>query len=144
MIIMKKLFLILFVISAFNLNAQYITKHAKNLKKDINEEGIFYYLPQNIIRIDFEVEQTKNIKGKYCNYAKEVLSTDDYIKDNKTHYSIKKINISTLTETNQLLIQTLDEVMQIQAEGKEKRKQAEIELNRIENDLKNRLLQMRG
>lgn len=67
---MKKLFLILFVISAFNLNAQYITKHAKNLKKDINEEGIFYYLPQNIIRIDFEVEQTKNIKGKYCNYAK--------------------------------------------------------------------------
>ena len=54
MIIMKKLFLILFVISAFNLNAQYITKHAKNLKKDINEEGIFYYLPQNIIRIDFK------------------------------------------------------------------------------------------
>lgn len=111
MIIMKKLFLILFVISAFNLNAQYITKHAKNLKKDINEEGIFYYLPQNIIRIDFEVEQTKNIKGKYCNYAKEVLSTDDYIKDNKTHYSIKKINISTLTETdpNMLFFVKVDE-----------------------------------
>ena len=54
------------------------------------------------------------------------------------------VDINTLTETNQLLIQTLDEVMQIQAEGKEKRKQAEIELNRIENDLKNRLLQMRG
>ena len=54
------------------------------------------------------------------------------------------VDINTLTETNQLLIQTLDEVMQIQAEGKEKRKQAEVELNRIENDLKNRLLQMRG
>ena len=54
------------------------------------------------------------------------------------------VDINTLTETNQLLIQTLDEVMQIQAEGREKRKQAEIELNRIENDLKNRLLQMRG
>ena len=54
------------------------------------------------------------------------------------------VDIGTLTETNQLLIQTLDEVMQIQAEGKEKRKQAEVELNRIENDLKNRLLQMRG
>ena len=54
------------------------------------------------------------------------------------------VDIITLTETNQLLIQTLDEVMQIQAEGKEKRKQAEVELNRIENDLKNRLLQMRG
>ena len=54
------------------------------------------------------------------------------------------VDINTLTQTNQLLIQTLDEVMQIQAEGKEKRKQAEAELNRIENDLKNRLLQMRG
>lgn len=54
------------------------------------------------------------------------------------------VDINTLTETNQLLIQTLDEVMQIQAEGKEKRKQAEAELNRIENDLKTRLLQMRG
>lgn len=54
------------------------------------------------------------------------------------------VDINTLTETNKLLIQTLDEVMQIQAEGKEKRKQAEIELNRIENDLKTRLLEMRG
>ena len=54
------------------------------------------------------------------------------------------VDINTLAETNQLLIQTLDEVMQIQAEGKEKRKQAELELNRIENDLKNRLLQIRG
>ena len=54
------------------------------------------------------------------------------------------VDINTLTETNQLLIQTLDEVMQIQAEGKEKRKQAEIELHRIEEELKNRLLQMRG
>ena len=54
------------------------------------------------------------------------------------------VDINTLTETNQLLIQTLDEVVQIQAEGKEKRRQAEIELNQIESDLKNRLLQMRG
>ena len=54
------------------------------------------------------------------------------------------VDINTLTQTNQLLIQTLDEVMQIQAEGKEKRKLAEAELNRIETDLKNRLLEMRG
>ena len=54
------------------------------------------------------------------------------------------VDISTLTETNQLLIQTLDEVVQIQAEGKEKRRLAEAELVRIENDLKDRLLKMRG
>ncbi len=54
------------------------------------------------------------------------------------------VDINTLTETNQLLIQTLDEVMQIQTEGRQKRQQAEAELNKIENDLKQRLLQMRG
>ena len=54
------------------------------------------------------------------------------------------VDVNTLAETNQLLIQTLDEVLQIQAEGKEKRRQAEAEMVRIENDLKNRLLQMRG
>ncbi len=54
------------------------------------------------------------------------------------------VDINTLTETNQLLIQTLDEVMQIQTEGKQKRQQAEVELNRIESTLKERLLQMRG
>ncbi len=53
------------------------------------------------------------------------------------------VDINTLTQTNQLLIQTLDEVMQIQAEGREKRKAAEVELHRIENDLKNRLLEMK-
>ena len=52
------------------------------------------------------------------------------------------VDIETLAETNQMLINTLDEVMKIQSEGKEKRKQAEIELNRIEHDLKNKLLQM--
>lgn len=54
------------------------------------------------------------------------------------------VDINTLTETNQLLIQTLDEVMQIQTEGRQKRQQAEVELNRIESTLKERLLQMRG
>ena len=53
------------------------------------------------------------------------------------------VDIETLTETNQMLIATLDEVLKIQTEGKEKRRLAEIELNRIENDLKNRLLEMR-
>ena len=54
------------------------------------------------------------------------------------------VDVETLAETNQMLISTLDEVLKIQTEGKEKRKLAEIELNRIENDLKSRLLEMRG
>ncbi len=54
------------------------------------------------------------------------------------------VDIDTLKQTNESLISTLDEVLRIQTEGREKRKEAEIELRRIEGDLKNRLLQVRG
>lgn len=52
------------------------------------------------------------------------------------------VDIETLKQTNESLISTLDEVVKIQTEGRQKRKEAEIELQRIEGDLKNRLLQM--
>jgi len=52
------------------------------------------------------------------------------------------IDIETLKFTNESLITTLDEVMKIQTEGKIKRREAEAELNRIENELKSKLLSM--
>ena len=54
------------------------------------------------------------------------------------------VDIETLRFTNESLITTLDEVMRIQTEGRQKRKEAETELNQIENDLKKKLLEMRG
>ena len=54
------------------------------------------------------------------------------------------IDIETLQHTNQQLISTLDEVMNIQKEGAEKRKAAEVELGRIEGELKQKLLELRG
>lgn len=52
------------------------------------------------------------------------------------------VDIETLKATNQTLISTLDEVMQIQTEGRAKRKAAEAELQQIENDMRNKLLEM--
>ena len=54
------------------------------------------------------------------------------------------VDIETLNKTNQSLISTFDEVMRIQAEGREKRKQAEAEMARMETELKNKLLEVRG
>ena len=54
------------------------------------------------------------------------------------------IDIETLQHTNQQLISTLDEVIQIQKEGAEKRRQAEVELGRIEGELKQKLMELRG
>ena len=54
------------------------------------------------------------------------------------------VDIETLKKTNIELIQTLDEVRQIQDEGRAKRMQAEQELAQIEGELKQKLLSMRG
>lgn len=54
------------------------------------------------------------------------------------------VDVETLRVTNQSLISTLDEVMRIQTEGRQKRKAAEMELNQIEEELKKKLLTLRG
>ncbi len=54
------------------------------------------------------------------------------------------VELETLKQTNQNLIETLEEVRRIQAEGSQKRREAEVELGRIETELKNKLLEMKG
>ena len=53
------------------------------------------------------------------------------------------VDIETLQHTNESLISTLDEVMAIQTEGRQKRKDAEVELQRIEGELRQKLLEVR-
>lgn len=53
------------------------------------------------------------------------------------------VDLETLQNTNASLISTLDEVMKIQSDGREKRRAAEIELRKMEDELKNKLLQIR-
>ena len=52
------------------------------------------------------------------------------------------IDIETLTETNQKLIQTMDEVLEIQQAGRQKRRDAEQELENIEKQLREKMLEM--
>lgn len=53
------------------------------------------------------------------------------------------VDLETLQHTNQSLISTLDEVLQIQTDGARKRREAEAELRRIEGELKQKLLEVR-
>ena len=54
------------------------------------------------------------------------------------------VDIETLQHTNQQLISTLDEVLNIQREGAEKRRAAEVELGKIEGELKQKLMELRN
>ena len=51
------------------------------------------------------------------------------------------VDMETIKHTNEQLISTMDEVLRIQAEGKEKRRNAEQELSQIEQELKNKILE---
>lgn len=53
------------------------------------------------------------------------------------------VDLETLKNTNQALISTFDEVMKIQEDGRQKRRAAEAELNRMEEELKSKLLEIR-
>ncbi|MDD6236084.1 MAG: toxic anion resistance protein [Clostridiales bacterium] len=53
------------------------------------------------------------------------------------------VDIETLRATNESLITTLDEVMNIQQEGRQRRQEAEAELQKIEEELKQKLLEIR-
>lgn len=53
------------------------------------------------------------------------------------------VDLETLQKTNADLIQTLDEVMRIQMEGRQKRQAAEMEMHRMEEELKRKLLEIR-
>ena len=52
------------------------------------------------------------------------------------------VDIETLQHTNQQLIETLDEVLNIQREGAQKRREAEAELGKIEGELKQKLMEL--
>ena len=54
------------------------------------------------------------------------------------------VEMETLKATNESLITTLDEVMRIQKEGRQKRQEAEVEMQRLETELKQKLLQMQA
>ncbi|MCF0123376.1 MAG: toxic anion resistance protein [Ruminiclostridium sp.] len=54
------------------------------------------------------------------------------------------VDLETLKHTNQQLVESLDEVMRIQSEGAQKRRETEAELAKIEGELKQKLLELRG
>lgn len=54
------------------------------------------------------------------------------------------VDMETLKATNESLISTLDEVMRIQQEGRQKRQEAEVEMQKMEAALKQKLLEIRG
>lgn len=92
----------------------------------------------NAIKVQNEVtNMTNELLRK--NAATLKMSTIETAKESERGI----VDIETLRMTNESLISTLDEVLSIQTEGRQKRKDAEMELKNIEEQLKDRLLKSR-
>lgn len=94
---------------------------------------------QKVLEMQREITDTTNamlIKNS------ELLKTNTVKTARESNRGI--VEIETLQRVNQNLISTIEETIQIQREGSEKRRAAELELDRIENELKNKLMEVRG
>jgi len=94
-------------------------------------------------------QQAANAQREVTNMTNELLKKNaDALKtatiDTARESERGIVDIETLKHTNESLISTLDEVMKIQEEGRIKRREAEVEMMRLETDLKQKLLQING
>ncbi len=82
--------------------------------------------------------QVTNMTNELLRKNAEILKTSTIETAKESERGI--VDIETLKITNESLISTLDEILKIQSEGRQKRKDAELELVNIEEQLKNKLL----
>ena len=81
-----------------NLNAQYVTTHAK-IAIPSQQKGIYYALPRTVIQLDFVIEEIESLEGPYSRYVR-MVGADDYITENETEYRIADIKMYTYSEAD--------------------------------------------
>ena len=86
--------------------------------------------------------EVTNMTNELLRKNAEILETSTIETDKESERGI--VDIETLNVTNESLISTLDEILRIQTEGRQKRKEAEVELRSIEDQLKNKLLDFKN
>ena len=87
-------------------------------------------------------QQVTNLTNQLLQSNAEQLHTATVMTAQESERGI--VDMETLKKTNESLISTLDDVIRIQEEGKQKRAEAEAEMNRLEGELKAKLLEIRS
>ena len=94
---MKKLLLALALLASISLEAQFVTTLAKNAGESLSD-GVIYYLPRQTVRLEFTIEETDYYIGPFAEFSTEMLGVKDYVRENKSEFNIKNIDIQTVTE----------------------------------------------
>jgi len=86
--------------------------------------------------------QVTNMTNELLNKNAEMLKTGTVAIAKESERGV--VDVETLVNTNRMLIETLEDVRTIQTEGSQRRAAAEVELGRIEGELKQKLLELRN
>ncbi|PKL17051.1 MAG: toxic anion resistance protein [Spirochaetae bacterium HGW-Spirochaetae-5] len=100
--------------------------------------AISLFRQKKALELQKEVSQTTN---DLLTANSELLKTSSIEVAKESEKGI--VEIETLKKVHENLISTIDETLKIQAEGKTKRAQAEVEIQKLENELKNKLAQVK-
>ncbi len=96
---MKKLFLILALFASLGLDAQFVITSSNKVTED-QDGGIFYYLPRNVIKLEFTIEETNYYIGPYAEFAGKLMGLTEYVKEEKTVFNIKDVDIQIANEAD--------------------------------------------
>ena len=90
------------------LHAQFTTTFAKNVTPG-QQNGLYYSLPQTMLKLDFVIEETQLEKGPLSDYASNYFEMEDYVEYETTEYRLLDIKMSSVAspDPNALFFVTL-------------------------------------
>ena len=125
----------------FNVRPYYRAENLEGIKFLGSQAGEFPYVRGTRAHNRWRVHQTVSVVcPKEANAEALKLGTIETAKESQRGV----VDIETLQQTNKSLIETLDELNKIQSEGRAKRAAAEQELTRIEDELKQKMMEIRS
>lgn len=94
--IVTKLSLLLFVLAlGGQLKAQFTTTFAKNVNPG-QQNGLYYSLPQTMLKLDFIIEETQLVKGPLSDFASNYFEMEDYVEYESTEYMLLDVKMTTV------------------------------------------------
>lgn len=75
--------------------AQFTTTFAKNVNPG-QQDGLYYALPQTMLKLDFIIEETKLLEGPLSDYASNYFELEDYVEYESTEYKLLDVKMSSV------------------------------------------------
>ena len=88
-------FLLTLTLMGSQLHAQFTTTFAKNVAPG-QQNGLYYSLPQTVLKLDFIIQETELKKGPLSDYAYNYMEMSDYVEYDATEYKLLDVKINSI------------------------------------------------